>query len=71
MPPRKKKKRASSQAKIGLLVDGHQSIKIKSALEEDGDLPEATLGEILGVPSYCENQRQGKPCKVWKMKTRS
>lgn len=64
MPPRKKKKRLSSQTKIGLSIDGSESIRLKSTLEEHGYLPAATLGEILGISSSCENQRQDKPCKV-------
>lgn len=63
MPPRKKKK-SSSQTKVGLHIDGSESIRIKNILEEGGAISIEEMGKILGVTPTCENQHQDKACRV-------
>ncbi|KAI8111447.1 hypothetical protein M9435_003948 [Picochlorum sp. BPE23] len=56
MPPKRKKKKQASQARIGLKVDGNEALKISKDIEEGLDVSEETLMRLLDIGSACPNQ---------------
>lgn len=68
MPPKRKKKKQTSQARIGLKVDGNEALKISKDIEEGLDVSEETLMRLLDIGSACPNQNSATTkggCKVW------
>lgn len=68
MPPKRKKKKQASQARIGLKVDGDEALKISKDIGEGLDVSEEILKRLLDISSTCPNQNSATTkggCKVW------